>query len=82
MIRRPLRPSFSHEDQQRLIAALKEARELTVKCSSAQPYNSLLYGRCHDVIGTIDELAGTLTGDRMLFHAKAHGGSYSTKPAG
>jgi hypothetical protein len=33
------------------------------------------------VIGTIDELAGTLTGDRKLFHAKARGGAYSTKAA-
>ncbi len=35
MIRRPLRPHFGHDDEKRLIAALKGAREWVIKCSSA-----------------------------------------------
>ena len=30
-------------------------------------------------MGTIDELAGAITGDRTLFHSKAHGGNYTIK---
>jgi hypothetical protein len=75
MIRRPQRPSFSPTDQPHLLDALKEARSWTSKFSAAQPFNSLLYVRCQDVMGTIDALAGEITGDRKLFHAPAHGSS-------
>ena len=81
MTRRPLRRLPSHDIQPRLLEALGEARRLTIEYSWGQKFNSLAYGRCYDVMGTIDELAGTITGDRTYFHAKAHGSpSYGKKP--
>jgi hypothetical protein len=73
MVRRPLRPRFSGEDQKRLIEALGNARDMAIKCSSAQPYGSARHQRCHAVTNSIDALAEDLTGDRTLFHLKPHG---------
>ena len=70
MVRRPLRPHFGHDDEKRLIAALKEAREWVIKCSSAQPHGSERHKGCHEVTRAIDELASNLTGDNRLFHLK------------
>jgi hypothetical protein len=70
MIRRPLRPHFSLDDQRRLIVALRDAREWVIKCSSAQPYGSERHRRCDEITRAIDGLAGDLVGDHRLFHGK------------
>jgi hypothetical protein len=72
--RRARRPSFSKQDRDRLIEALREARSNTVKCSAAEPFGSPRYEFCHAVVTSIDDLAEDLTGDRTLFHTKPHGG--------
>ena len=73
MVRRPLRPSFSGEDEKRLIDALGNARHMALKCSSAEMYGSPRHQRCHAVTKSIDTLAEDLTGDATFFHDKPHG---------
>jgi hypothetical protein len=70
MVRRPLRRLPSRDIQPRLLEALGKARRLANEYSWGHKFNSLMYGRCHDVMGTIDELAGAITGDRAYFHAR------------
>jgi hypothetical protein len=73
MVRRPLRPSFGPDDEQRLMQALREARAHTIKCSAAAPPHSERYAKCHAVTTSIDALAAELTGDPKHFHTKPHG---------
>ena len=73
MSRRPRRPSFSVQDRDQLIEAMREARGSAIKCSAAEPFGSPRYVRCHAVMTSIDDLAADFTGDRTLFHAKPHG---------
>ena len=73
MSRRPRLPSFSVQDRERLIEALREARYGAIKCSAAEPFGSPRYVLCHAVTTSIDDLAADFTGDRTLFHAKPHG---------
>jgi hypothetical protein len=80
MIRRPLRPTFDSADQKNLIEALRDARNWVIKYASAEKYGSPKHVKCGAVTQTIDDLAGELTGDRTLFHLKAHGGARWTPP--
>jgi hypothetical protein len=67
MIRRPLRLSFGATDEERLIEALRMARELVIRCQQAQPFQSERRHRCEAVSVSIDALAEDLTGDRKFF---------------
>jgi hypothetical protein len=73
MVRRPLRPSFGPDDEQRLMQALREARAHTIKCSAAAPPHSGRYAKCAAVAESIDALAAGLTGNPKYFHVKPHG---------
>ena len=73
MSRRPRRPSFSVQDRDRLLGALREARSSVIKCGAAEPFGSLRYKLCDAVTSSVDDLAADLTGERTFFHAKPHG---------
>ena len=57
MVRRPLRPSFSFDDKNRLIEALGSTRDQVLKCGSAERFGSDLHQLCGAVKDTIDRLA-------------------------
>ena len=67
MVRRPLRPSFSFDDKNRLIEALGSTRDQVLKCGSAERFGSDLHQLCGAVKDTIDRLAEGLTGRRNAF---------------
>ena len=73
MARRSRRPSFSVQDRDQLISALREARNSVIKCAAAEPYGSPRYKHCDAITSSVDDLAADLTGDRTFFHAKPHG---------
>jgi hypothetical protein len=74
-----MRPSFCPTELPKLLDALRGAREWVIKYSSAQPFNSPAHNKCEAIKNSIDDLAGELTGQRDLFHAKPHGGSMKVK---
>ena len=74
MIRRPLSPNFDPNEQKRLLEAMGNARHLALLCASAARQDAVRYQKCHALTETIDALAENLTGDRIYFHLKAHGG--------
>jgi hypothetical protein len=80
MIRRPLRPHFGPDDQKKLIEALGNARDWTIKCLSAADFHSPRMAKCEALNRCIDDLAEELTGDRKLFGLKPHGDSYTPQP--
>jgi hypothetical protein len=46
---------------------------------SAEAHGTALHDTCKGLTYLIDELAGQLTGQRDLFHAKPHGGNVKVK---
>jgi hypothetical protein len=80
MIRRPMRPSFSPTDQPKLIGALRDARDWTIKYGSSVDYHSTVRQSSEALTHAIDDFVGEVTGDRTLLHLKPHGGNYSPRP--
>ena len=54
MIRRPLRPSFSHTEEQSLLKSLGDTRDWVIKCCSAADFHSVRRARCEAVNKAID----------------------------
>jgi hypothetical protein len=73
MVRRPLRPSFGLDDQDRLIKALGDARKLAGLYGAAAGFGTARYEKVRALGACIDDLALELTGDREFFHDKPHG---------
>lgn len=71
MIRRPLRPTFSHIEKEGLLDALGKARECSVKYRSAQKFGSEDMQKADAVQAAIDDFAKVLTGDREFFALKS-----------
>ena len=67
MVRRPLRPTFSLDDQKRLVDSLRETHHLTIACSSAEQFGSPLYSECNAVAKSLSAFAEILTGKPGLF---------------
>jgi hypothetical protein len=72
--RRPFRPTFGHDDEKRLIEAMRELRGLAGMCAAASGFGSRRYQLVQALAHAIDALAQDLTGDPALFAAKPHGG--------
>jgi hypothetical protein len=73
MSARARRPSAPPTDQ--LLAALGEARRLTLQVGAAEKsYSSDRYRLTQNLHTAIDALTASVTGDPTYFHAKPHGG--------
>ena len=66
------RGSFSPDDQDRLIKALRDARSLIIKCMASELYGSSRYQICDGTRAAIDAMGAELTGDATVFWLKAH----------
>lgn len=73
MTRRPLRSHFSSGDQSDLLASMRKTRDITSRLMASVNPTSDRYLHCLAVGEAIDRLAGDLTGDASIFHAKPHG---------
>ncbi len=69
MIQRRTRPSFSKDDEERLLAFLDGARHLAINYSSAGKYDSPQHTAGHSLMAAIDKLAEQITGDPKFFWA-------------
>jgi hypothetical protein len=83
MIQRRGSPSFSHEDEERLLAFMSVTRELSIRYGSAYGFHSK-QNELHTALNTaIDKLGEHITGDPQLFlppHATA--GARQANPEG
>jgi hypothetical protein len=77
VIRRPLRPHFSFQDQNELLAVMERARTSADRFGASRGYNSPQHKHANELQKTIDALATELTGDPTYYHAKPHGGGFS-----
>jgi hypothetical protein len=61
--------SFTPNDRDALLRAMREARELAIKCGGAESDRSPLHRKCEAISAAIDALAEELTGDGRFFWA-------------
>ena len=73
MIRRPLRPTFSHSLLEPYLSALERTREFTIQFGSTQKFGSDAYRKSDALQKAIDAMAEELTGDSAHFHLRSHG---------
>ena len=72
MVKRPKR-HFGEMDKQTLLEAIRVCRSACIDASAkSRPCDNPVYAAIRGVTEAIDELAGTLSGDRTLFHTKGH----------
>jgi hypothetical protein len=83
MIQRRGKPSFSKEDEERLLAYLDVARHFTINYAAAYGYHSAQYALSTSLTGAIDKLAEQITGDPQFFWLSGHSaGGQSPHPEG
>jgi hypothetical protein len=58
---------MSFSDRQQFVQALAVCRNLAVACGQGEYRESLILSRCHDLIKSIDGVAGELVGDSSYF---------------
>ncbi len=66
------RPSFSKDDEERLLAYMDVTRHLTISYGAAYGYHSPQYALSTSLSGAIDKLAEQLTGNPQFFWSSGH----------
>ena len=69
MIQRRGKPSFSKDDEERLLAYMDVTRSLTINYAAAYGYHSPQYALKTSLTVAIDKLAEQITGDPQFFWA-------------
>jgi hypothetical protein len=72
MIQRRTRPSFSKEDEERLLAYMQVTRHLSINYAAAYGYHSPQYALQTSLNDAIDKLAEQITGDPKFFWQMGH----------
>ena len=72
MIQRRNKPSFSKDDEERLLAYMDVTRHLTINYGAAYGYHSPQYALKTSLTDAIDKLAGQITGDPQFFWLSGH----------
>jgi hypothetical protein len=72
MIQRRGGPSFSREDEERLLAFMQVTRHLNVYYGAASVFNSPQHGLSEALTGAIDKLGEHITGEPRLFVMDHH----------
>jgi hypothetical protein len=72
MIQRRGKPSFSKDDEERLLAYMDVTRHLTINYGAAYGFHSPQYTLRTSLIGAIDKLAEQITGDPKFFWQMSH----------
>jgi len=71
-------PTFSPQDQDRLLKAMGEARRALCDAVIKMQSRSLTKAGAETVIGNIDEMTFLLTGYRKFYQGKPHSTSWTT----
>ena len=71
-------PTFSPQDQDRLLKTMGEARRALCDAAIKMQSRSLTKAGAVTVIGNIDEMAFLLTGYRKFYQGKPHSTSWTT----
>ena len=72
MIQRRGMPSFTKDDEERLLAYMDVTRYLTIRYGAAYGYHSPQYALSTSLSGAIDKLAEQLTGNPQFFWSSGH----------
>ena len=72
MIQRRTRPSFSKDDEERLLAYMQVTRQLSINYAAAYGFHSPQYTLQTSLLVAIDKLADQMTGDRKFFWQMGH----------
>jgi hypothetical protein len=72
MIQRRCKPSFSKDDEERLLAYMEVTRDLTINYGAAYGYHSPQYALKTSLTVAIDKLAEHITGDPKFFWLSHH----------
>ena len=72
MIRRRTKPSFSKDDEERLLAYMQVTRHLSINYAAAYSYHSPQYALQTSLRVAIDNLAEQITGDPKFFCQMNH----------
>ncbi len=72
MIQRRGKPSFSKDDEERLLAYMDVTRNLTINYAAAYGYHSPQYSLSTSLTGAIDKLAEHITGNPQFFWLSGH----------
>jgi hypothetical protein len=80
MIQRRTRPSFSKDDEERLLAYMQVTRHLSINYAAAYGFHSPQYALKTSLNEAIDRLAEQITGDPKFFWSVHH--SAGGRPAG
>jgi hypothetical protein len=72
MIQRRGKPSFSKDDEERLLAYMDVTRSLTINYAAAYGYHSPQYALKTSLTVAIDKLAEQITGDPQFFWLSGH----------
>jgi len=72
MVRRALRPSFSRNDQTRLMQALRDARHLALIRGESVGFGSEQHVASRDLKDAIDRFAQHIMGDSEYFWTPLH----------
>ena len=59
-------------DRQALLDAIGECRRACITATSKAPIGGDVYQAAGKLVSVIDDMAGTLTGDREALHLKGH----------
>jgi hypothetical protein len=83
MIQRRGKPSFSKDDEERLLAYMDATRKLTINYAAAYGYHSPQYSLSTALTGAVDKLTEQVTGDPQFFWLSGHSaGGQSSHPEG
>ncbi len=83
MIQRRGKPSFSKDDEERLLAYMDVTRNLTINYGAAYGYHSPQYALKTSLTHAIDKLAEQITGDpRFFWQLHSTAGGLSSNPEG
>ena len=72
MIQRRTRPSFSRDDEERLLAYMQVTRRLSINYAAAYGFHSQQYALQTSLNDAIDKLAEQITGDPQFFWQMGH----------
>lgn len=72
MIQRRGRPSFSKDDEERLLAFMEVTRYLSIRYGAAYGFHSQQYALHTSLNMAIDQLAEHMTGDPRFFSSAHH----------
>lgn len=72
MIQRRGKPSFSKDDEERLLAYMQVTRHLSINYGAAYGFHSPQYALKTSLNEAIDKLAEQITGDPQFFWSSGH----------